>query len=229
MRTVARALAGLAAGALVIGVGWAFVSRGNSDTTTPALLLVVGLVAAVDAVALFVLAERQPDGLRIGGQALPVPMWWPPLLAAGLVTLVGGLWSSVLLAIAGGVVVLIAAGGAVLQLRAGAREPGPDDRRTIRAARQILGFGRRHAAPGRSTVSAGLESLGENRVRLVLVAPDGTFGDLVVKDEATARAAAALAGADVQDVSSREFGARIRTGPYEWVRMAGSQLGGSRT
>jgi hypothetical protein len=228
MRTAARVLAGLAVGALVIGVGWAFVHRSSSDTTTPTLVLVVGLVAAVDAVALFVLAERQPDGLRVGGP-LPAPMWWPPLLAAGLVALVGGVWISVVVAIAGGVVVLIAAGGSVLQLRSRAREPGPDDRRTVRTARQILGFGRRHDVRGRSTVSAGIESIGENRIRLVLVAPDGTFGDLVVRDEATARAAAALAGADVQDVSSREFGARIRTGPYEWVRMAGSQLGGSRS
>jgi hypothetical protein len=107
-------------------------------------------------------------------------------------------------------------------------EPGPNDRRTVRTARQVVGFGRRHAVAGDSTASAVIEPLGQNQVRLVLVAPDGTLGDLVVSDEATARAAAELAGAGVQDGFSRELGARIRTGPYEWVRMAGSQLGGSR-
>ena len=92
----------------------------------------------------------------------------------------------------------------------------------------MLRFGHRHPAPGQSLVSAVVEPIGQGRVRLVLVAPDRTLGDLVVNDEATARAAAALAGADVEDAFSRELGARIRTGPYEWVRMAGSQLGGSR-
>jgi hypothetical protein len=229
MRAVTRVLAGLAVAALVIGIGWAFVSRSSGDTTTPALVLVVGLIAAVDAVALFVLAERQPDGLRTAGRGLPAPMWWPPLLAAGLVALVGGIWTSALVAISGGVVVVVAVVGAVGQLIPRNRAGKPNDRRTVRTARQIVGFGRRHSVQGRSTVLAAIEPLGEDPVRLVLVAPDGAFGDLVVTDEATARAALALAGADVQDASSRELGARIRTGPYEWVRMAGSQLGGSRS
>jgi hypothetical protein len=228
MRTIARVLAGLAVATLVIGIGWAFVSRNSSDATTPALLLIVGVVAAVDATALLVLAERQPDGLRAGSSVLPAPMWWPPLLAAGIVALVGGVWISVPVAIVGAVVLLIAAGGGVLQVLRGRPEPGPEDRRTVRTARQVLGFGRRHAVVGESAASAVVEPLGQNRVRLVLVAPDGTLGDVVVSDEATARAAAALAGVEVQDAFSRELGARIRTGPYEWVRMAGSQLGGTR-
>ena len=228
MRTAARVLTGVAVAALLIGIGWAFVNRASTDTTTPALLLVVGVVAAVDATAFLVLAERAPDGLRVGTARLPAPMWWPPLLAAGLVGLVGGLWISVPVAVLGGVVLLAAGVGAARQLLGSPREPGPTDRRTVRAARQILGFGHRHPASGQSLVSAFVEPIGQGRVRLVLVAPDGTLGDLVVNDEATARAAAALAGADVEDAFSRELGARIRTGPYEWVRMAGSQLGGSR-
>jgi hypothetical protein len=214
--------------ALLVGVGWAFVDRASSDTTTPALLLVVGVIAAVDATALLVLAERRPDGLRAGSALLPAPMWWPPLLAAGLVGLVGGGWISLPVAILSGVVLLVALVGGVQQLLTTRPEPGPGDRRTVRAARQVLGFGHRHAVPGHSAMSAVVEPIGQGRVRLVLVASDGTLGDLVVSDEATARAAAALAGADVEDAFSRELGARIRTGPYEWVRMAGSQLGGSR-
>ena len=142
----ARVLAGLAIAALLVGIGWAFVRRASEDSTTPALLLVIGLVAAIDGVALFVLAERRPDGLRAGA-LLPAPMWWPPLLAAGLVGLVGGLWISVPVALLGGVVLLAAGVGAVRQLLGSPREPGPTDRRTVRAARQILGFGRRHPAP----------------------------------------------------------------------------------
>ena len=47
VRTAARVLTGVAVAALLIGIGWAFVNRASTDTTTPALLLVVGVVAAV--------------------------------------------------------------------------------------------------------------------------------------------------------------------------------------
>ena len=227
MRTLARVLAGLAIAALLVGIGWAFVRRASEDTTTAALLLLIGLVAAVDGVALFVLAERRPDGLRAGA-LLPAPMWWPPLFAAGLVGLVGGLWISVPVALLGGVVLLAAGVGAVRQLLGSPREPGPTDRRTVRARAADPRVRSSASRAGSTLVSAVVEPIGQGRVRLVLVAPDGTLGDLVVSDEATARAAAGLAGADVEDAFSRELGARIRTGPYEWVRMAGSQLGGSR-
>jgi hypothetical protein len=228
MRTAARVLAGIAVVAVLVGIGWAFVDRNHSDTTTPALLLLVGVIAAVDATALLVLAERRPDGLRVGTAVLPAPMWWPPLLAAGLVALVGGVWISLPVAIVSGVLLVIAATGAVMQVVRPRPEPGPGDRRTVRTARQLLGFGRRHAEAGESALSAVVEPLGQNQVRVVLVAADGKLGDLVVSDEATARAAADLAGVDLQDAFSRELGARIRTGPYEWIRMAGSQLGGTR-
>ena len=156
MRTAARVLTGVAVAALLIGIGWAFVNRASTDTTTPALLLVVGVVAAVDATAFLVLAERDADGLRVGAARLPAPMWWPPLLAAGLVGLVGGLWISVPVAVLGAVVLLAAGVGAVRQLLGSPREPGPTDRRTARAADaqvrssasragSIVGVGRRRA------------------------------------------------------------------------------------
>ncbi|HEY9351444.1 MAG TPA: hypothetical protein VIP75_12190, partial [Acidothermales bacterium] len=159
MRTTARFLGGLAVATLLVGIGWAFVSRSSNDSTTAALLLVIGVVAAVDATVFLVLAERAPDGLRVGTARLPAPMWWPPLLAAGLVGLVGGLWISVPVALLGGVVLLAAGAGAVRQLLGSPREPGPTDRPTVRAARQILGFGHRHAAPGQSLVSAVVEPI----------------------------------------------------------------------
>ncbi len=180
MRTAVRVLAVLAVAALLIGVGWAFVSRNTSDTTTPALLLVVGVIAAVDATALFVLTERRPDGLRVGSQSLPAPRWWPPILAAGVVAAVGGAWVSLPVAVLGVVVVAVGAWERLLQLRDDDGEPGASDRRTVRTARQVVDFGRRHGGAGASTVSAVVEPLGHNRIRLVLVAPDGTFGDLVV-------------------------------------------------
>lgn len=95
------------------------------------------------------------------------------------------------------------------------------------AARRVRAFGARHAVDGDAAVACALEHVGRGAVRLVLVARDGTLGDLVLREEHAARAAE-LAGADVGEATSRELARRIRTGPYEWVRAAGSQLGGGR-
>ena len=41
-----------------------------------------------------------------------------------------------------------------------------------------------------------------------------------------ARAATETAGVTVHDEFAGEFAAKVVTGPYEWARMAGIQIGG---
>jgi hypothetical protein len=103
-------------------------------------------------------------------------------------------------------------------------EPAPD-RRTRRAARFVRSFGARHSRAGDATVRCALEHLGRDRVRLVLLGADGRYGDLVVDGRERAERVVRLAGAVPDDVADRSFGAAVRTGPYEWLRMAGMQLG----
>ncbi|KRV49244.1 hypothetical protein AQ490_03310 [Wenjunlia vitaminophila] len=92
-------------------------------------------------------------------------------------------------------------------------------RRAARLARQIRSFAGAHGG----AVDGSLEYLGQRGTRIVLVGADGAWGDLVARDQPTARRAVELAGVTVHDQFSGEPAARLRTGPYEWRRMAGIQ------
>ncbi|GAB2944086.1 hypothetical protein [Streptomyces mayteni] len=68
--------------------------------------------------------------------------------------------------------------------------------------------------------------LGARGYRLVLVGEDGAWGDVVAASRDVLEAAAAAAGVEVREALDGELAARLRTGPREWRRMAGIQLGG---
>ncbi|WP_461030512.1 hypothetical protein, partial [Streptomyces sparsus] len=68
--------------------------------------------------------------------------------------------------------------------------------------------------------------LGQAGARISLVGADGQWGDLVAGSVEQAREAAEQAGLTVHEEFDGELAARVRTGPYEWSRMAGIQLGG---
>ncbi|MBM9505619.1 hypothetical protein [Actinacidiphila acididurans] len=94
-------------------------------------------------------------------------------------------------------------------------------RRSARLARQIEAFARRHGG-----AEASVEYIGGRGARIVLVAADGTWGDLVAPAWDIARAAVEQAGITVHDDFGPDLAAKLRTGPYEWSRMAGIQIGG---
>ncbi|WP_327291677.1 hypothetical protein [Streptomyces sp. NBC_01198] len=96
-----------------------------------------------------------------------------------------------------------------------------DERRVRRLARGIRGFGAKHGG-----VDAVVEYLGQRGARIVLVGKDGAWGDLVAPSYPAAQAAAETAEVTVHDEFGGELAARVRTGPYEWTRMAGIQVGG---
>lgn len=106
----------------------------------------------------------------------------------------------------------------------GSAPDGRAGRRAARLAKQIRSFAGRHggAAGGQ------LAYIGQTGVRIVLVAEDGTWGDLVAPDHATALRAAEQAGITLRESFDGELAAKVRTGPYEWSRMAGIQLGGPK-
>ncbi|MFD3485954.1 MULTISPECIES: hypothetical protein [unclassified Streptomyces] len=102
------------------------------------------------------------------------------------------------------------------------RQAARDERRAARLAKQIGAFARRHggAAEGQ------LAYLGQAGTRIVLVARDGDWGDLVAPSHEVALKAVEKSGITVHESFDGEFAAKVRTGPYEWTRMAGIQLGG---
>ncbi|OEU96895.1 hypothetical protein [Streptomyces oceani] len=97
-----------------------------------------------------------------------------------------------------------------------------DERRTVRLANRIGAFAQAHGGKAQGQIAY----LGQRGVRLVLVAEDGTWGDQVAPSRAMAEQAAERAGVTLHDTLDGELAGRMRTGPYEWSRMAGIQLGG---
>ncbi|NYV75011.1 hypothetical protein [Streptomyces sp. UH6] len=95
------------------------------------------------------------------------------------------------------------------------------ERRAARLAKQIGSFAAKHGG-----AEGQVAHLGRKGARIVLVGEDGDWGDLVAPTYDVAREAVAKAGITVHEDFDGEFAAKVRTGPYEWSRMAGIQLGG---
>ncbi|MFE2939801.1 hypothetical protein ACFXKG_12190 [Streptomyces sp. NPDC059255] len=111
--------------------------------------------------------------------------------------------------------------GGTVDKRARSRHEARAARTAARLAKQIGAFAGKHGG-----AEGQLAYLGQAGTRIVLVGEDGTWGDLVAPTHAVASAAAERAGLTVHDSFDGEFAAKVRTGPYEWRRMAGLQLGG---
>jgi hypothetical protein len=99
-----------------------------------------------------------------------------------------------------------------------------DDKVAGRLARQAGRFAGSHGG-----AEATVEYLGARGARIVLVGQDGAWGDLFAPTYEAGRAAVEAAGLTLRDGFGGEMAARVRTGPYEWKRMAGIQIGGGAT
>jgi hypothetical protein len=96
-------------------------------------------------------------------------------------------------------------------------------KRTAKLAREIGDFARRHGGSAEGQIAY----VGQMGARIALVGADGTWGDLMAPSMETARQAAERAGITVHESFAGEMAEKVRTGPYEWSRMAGIQLGGA--
>ncbi|MEU1943237.1 hypothetical protein ABZ554_12510 [Streptomyces sp. NPDC020125] len=101
-------------------------------------------------------------------------------------------------------------------------KPSKDEKRAERLARQITAFATGHGGSAEGQIA----HIGRGSVRIALVGADGEWGVLVAPSQESARRAAEIAGLTLQDAFDGELAAKVRTGPYEWARMAGIQLGG---
>ncbi|MFG2403096.1 hypothetical protein ACGFR8_01955 [Streptomyces brevispora] len=95
------------------------------------------------------------------------------------------------------------------------------ERRAARLAKQIGAFAKAHGG-----AEGQLAYIGETGTRIVLVGEDGGWGDLVAPSYAVAESATRKSGITMHETFDGEFAAKVRTGPYEWTRMAGMQIGG---
>ncbi|MFJ8000633.1 hypothetical protein ACIQ7D_26465 [Streptomyces sp. NPDC096310] len=111
--------------------------------------------------------------------------------------------------------------GGTAENTARTRHEARAERRAARLAKRIGAFAGQHGG-----AEGQLAYMGQAGTRIVLVGTDGAWGDLVAPTHAVASAAAELAGLTLHETFDGEFAAKARTGPYEWGRMAGLQLGG---
>ncbi|MCP3766110.1 MULTISPECIES: hypothetical protein [Streptomyces] len=95
------------------------------------------------------------------------------------------------------------------------------DRKAAKLAKRISGFAAAHGG-----AEGQIAYLGQRGARIVLVGEDGGWGDLVAHSYPIAQKAAERAGLTLHDDFDGEFAAKVRTGRYEWTRMAGIQVGG---
>ena len=96
------------------------------------------------------------------------------------------------------------------------------ERRAARLAQQIDAFAKAHGG-----AEGQVAYIGQRGARIVLVGEDGAWGDLVAPTYADRPSRPCEgAGVTVHETFDGEFAAKVRTGPYEWTRMAGIQVGG---
>ncbi|MFE0177831.1 hypothetical protein ACFWZ2_36530 [Streptomyces sp. NPDC059002] len=101
------------------------------------------------------------------------------------------------------------------------KQGAKDERRAAKLAKEIGSFARAHGG-----AEGQIAYIGQMGTRIVLVGEDGGWGDLVAPTYAVARSAVEKAGITVHEDFDGDFAAKVETGPYEWTRMAGIQIGG---
>ncbi|MFD8481892.1 hypothetical protein [Kitasatospora sp. NPDC059673] len=94
------------------------------------------------------------------------------------------------------------------------------ERRAKRIAKHLSSFAKQHGGSADGVV----EYVGRTATRIVVVGADGTWGDQVAPTYAIGRRAAELAGLTLHEDFEGELGLKVKTGPYEWKRMAGIQI-----
>ncbi|POX49510.1 hypothetical protein C3489_24500 [Streptomyces sp. Ru71] len=95
------------------------------------------------------------------------------------------------------------------------------ERTAQKLARRISAFAKAHGG-----AEGQVAYIGERGARIVLVGEDGGWGDVVAPSYEIAEKAVEKSGITAHESFDGEFAAKVKTGPYEWKRMAGIQIGG---
>ncbi|SEK94429.1 hypothetical protein [Streptacidiphilus jiangxiensis] len=95
-----------------------------------------------------------------------------------------------------------------------------DEKRAQRIAKNVKAFAAEHGG----TADGVVEYVGKIATRIALVGADGQWGDQVAPSMAVAERAVELSGVTRHDSFEGELGLKVKTGEYEWKRMAGIQI-----
>jgi hypothetical protein len=94
---------------------------------------------------------------------------------------------------------------------------------TVAAPAALVSALKSFAAAHGGSGTAVVEYVGRGRTRIVVVGADGVWGDEVVPDPETGKAAAESAGLTVKDAWDRELTAAVKTTQEERIRMGGAR------
>jgi hypothetical protein len=208
-------LLGLAGVALASGAAvWALVG----GTAAPAgTLAVIGVVFTLaDAVVWRTAGDSRPDLDVPAGRRLPPPPVGVLVVGAATLGVIAGLAAGALpVAVAVALVGAIALAG-MLRPRDEAVIPV----RTVNTAQRLRAFVRAHGAETGQAADGYLATVGESGARLLVLAPDGAWADVMLGDDAAE--VTSLARITLRDPVDPANGQRLRIGPGLWARMTDS-------
>ncbi|WP_110944633.1 hypothetical protein [Streptomyces niger] len=102
------------------------------------------------------------------------------------------------------------------------RQAKRSEKQAAKLAREMQAFAKSHGG----SAEGQLAHIGRGRIRVALVGANGEWGNLVARTHEAAEKAAEKAGITLHDDFDGDLAAKVRTGRYEWSRMAGIQVGG---
>ncbi len=207
-------LLGVAGVAVVAGAAaWAFAGAASAPVVT---LVVIGLVLTLADAALW---RATGDGSDLDvppGRQLPAQPWGALFVVAAAVGVVAAVTVQ---AVPAAVVTAVIGAAALAGLfhRPGGRTV-PNGR--VRTALRLRAFARAHGVEAGQHVEGYLTALGEPGARLLVVAPDGAWADVMLGEDAAE--IAALARVELRRPDDPVAAQRLRIGPRSWTRMADS-------
>jgi hypothetical protein len=193
---------------------WAVVGGTAAPVGT---LAVVGLVFTLaDAVVWRAAGDSGPDLAVPDGRRLPPPPFGVLVVAAAALGTIAGLATGALLVAAAVALVGAIALAVMMRPRDGAVIPV----RTVNTARRLRAFVQAHGAETGQAAEGYLATVGESGGRLLVLAPDGAWADVLLgNDVAEVTSLARITLCDPDDPAT---GRRLRIGPGLWARMTDS-------
>ena len=204
-----RVLSTVGLGALAGALAWAIA---GGDAVPVGSLVVLGLGWVIADAVVWRFAERDvdvPDDVT-----LPSAPWGLVIGPAGAMGVATAAFLGVpLLAVACAAVLIVALPGLYARFPSGAVPL-----RIVADVDRVRRFAEAHGVPRGRAVAGYVAPLGEDGVRLVVVAPDSSWASLVVSQQ-DADLVARLARVELRDRTSAEAGRDLETGLRYWTAM----------
>jgi hypothetical protein len=204
------------AGMVIAGSGMLWAFAGGAATPVGTLVIIGVVFGLADAFVWRAAAEYASDLDVPSGRRLPPPPWSVlALVVAGLGVLGALVAGAIPVAVAAGLV-----GVAALAVLLRPRDDHVLPVSTVQTARRLRAFVRAHGVEKGQPAEGYLTTLGEPGTRLLVLAPDGAWADVMLGDDAAS--VTGLARITLREPDDPATGQKVRIGPGLWARMTQS-------